>query len=342
MNTRSNTSDNTPFWLERLGLIVDLSMVILVVINLAWIIFDSLFAFAGVQSILGWLFGTGFVDWYSSNIHDWFFAYDLGFVSIFVTELLISWGVAIYRKTYSHWAAYPFIHWYDVLGCIPVGSFRWLRVLRVIAVLIRLQRLGVIDYTQWSIYKLFNRWYNIILEELSDRIAVKILEGVQDELHQGVDLERKIVEQVILPRKQLLIDSISEKLSVTSREIYDDTRDELEGFIKDIVGEAMRNNPEISTIEKIPMLGTAIGKLLEHAVTDIVCKTMENAVDHMGRPQFKRLITEAADAVIEGMATPDERSNGAITDAMADVIEVIKSEIRIQRWKEQPSENAQP
>lgn len=60
------------------------------------------------------------------------------FVSIFIAELLIRWMVTIHQKTYHKWFFYPVIHWFDVLGCIPVGSFRWLRLLRVFSILYRL------------------------------------------------------------------------------------------------------------------------------------------------------------------------------------------------------------
>lgn len=341
MNSEENTAPPKPVHWEdqypRLGLAIDLTMVGLVVINLGWIIFDSLFEFEGVQSMLAFVFGDAFVTWYEVQIHDWFFAYDLIFVAIFLTELLAQWIYAARHKIYSHWAAYPFIHWYDVLGCIPVGSFRSLRILRIFAVLVRLQRRGIIDYTQWSLYQLFNRWYQIVLEELSDRIAVKILEGVQLELREGADLERKVIERVIMPRKQLLIDSISEKLAHTSKEIYSETQADIEAYIKQIVGEAIHQNPEISAVEKIPMLGVAVGKLLDHAVTDIVCHSLENAVENMDRPEFKRIVTEVTDAVLDTMSeTPeyaDAPQGGTVTDALADLVEVIKDEIRIQRWK---------
>lgn len=319
--------------LENFGLVIDLLMISLVLINLAWIVFDSLFAFEGVQSLLAKSAGPGFVEWYKHNIHDWFFAYDLVFVAIFITELILSWAYAIHRKTYSHWAAYPFIHWYDVLGCIPVGSFRVLRVLRIIGIIIRLQRMGLIDYRQWSIFQLFQRWYDIALEELSDRIAVKILEGVQAELRQGADLEQKIVIQVLLPRKQILVDSLTDKLAISTKHIYADAKDDIESYIKNIVSDAMHKNLEISTIEKVPVLGQAIGKLLEHAVTDIVCQTIENAIDQMNRPQFHRIVTEISDAILDDMAEPSASQAGAITDAIADILEVVKDEIRIQRWK---------
>lgn len=323
--------------MQRVGLVIDISMVILVIINLLWIVFDSLFDFEGVQSLLTWSIGAGFVSWYDEHVHQWFFAYDLCFVAIFLTELLASWAYAVRHKTYSHWMAYPFIHWYDVLGCIPVGSLRALRVLRLIAVLIRLQKMGVINYTQWSIYQLFQSWYNIGLEELSDRIAVKILEGVQKELYEGDQLERKVIEQVVLPRKEMLVDSLSDKMAATTKDIYADAKTDLEKYIKQIVGTAMHENTEIALIEKLPMFGQGIGKLLDHAVTDIVCRSIENAVDNLDRPQFKRIVSEVADALLDTASQDDKQPTGVVTDAIADLLEVVKSEIRVQRWKNEQS-----
>ncbi len=334
MNSTTATSQSWSDRMQRLGLIIDLSMVALVIINLIWLVFDSLFEFEGVQSLLSLSIGPAFVSWYDETIHQWFIFYDLGFVAIFLTELLASWAYAIRHKTYSHWMAYPFIHWYDVLGCIPVGSLRALRILRLFAVLVRLQKMGVIDYTQWSLYQLFQGWYNIALEELSDRIAVKILEGVQKELYEGDDLERKVIAQVVMPRKDMLIDSLSEKLAVTTKDIYADTKSDLETYIKQIVGQAMHENTEIGLIEKLPMFGTGIGKLLDHTVTDIVCKSIENAVDSLDHPQFKRIVSEVADALLESAGKDDDQPTGVVTDAIADLLEVVKSEIRIQRWKE--------
>ncbi|MEZ5021997.1 MAG: hypothetical protein R2728_01825 [Chitinophagales bacterium] len=74
-----------------------------------------------------------------------FLYYDLVFVGIFVLELSVRWTIAIFRNTYAKWFFYPFIHWYDVLGCIPLSSFRALRLLRVFSMFYRLNRLGIID-----------------------------------------------------------------------------------------------------------------------------------------------------------------------------------------------------
>lgn len=332
-----NQAQPTASWeerLPRLGLWLDLSMLSLVIINLTWIVLDSLFAFGGIQSLLAMVIGQPAVDWYDTNVHQWFFFYDLIFVSIFITELLARWIYAVYHRSYSHWAVYPILHWYDVLGCIPIGELRWLRVLRVITVLIRLQKMGAIDYTQWSIYQLFARWYNIGMEELSDRIAVKILEGVQQEVASGEGLDRKIVDRVVIPRKDVLIDVISQRIAYTIGDVYDGTREELEGYIKTSVSKAMRQNPELRSIEAVPMLGTAVGKIVHHTVNDIVCRAIGNAVTGMQTPAFHNLVEDITNSVLNSIQQGNRDESGELNAAIVDLIEVIKDEIRIQRWRD--------
>lgn len=326
--------------LPRLGLWLDLTMLSLVLINLAWIIFDSLFAFAGVQTLLALLLGQGLVDWYASKVHDWFFFYDLGFVAIFITELLARWIYAVRRRTYSHWLVYPILHWYDVLGCIPVGELRALRALRIITVLLRLQKMGVIDYTRWGVYQLFARWYHIGMEELSDRIAVKILEGVQLEIASGESLDKKVVERVVAPRKDILVDTVTRNLGSLVGEVYQGSRKDLEAYIKDAVSRAMRRNPELRTIEAMPMLGTAVAKLVHHTVNDIVCRSIGNAVEGMQGPAFHDLVTDITDTVLDSIQSRQKDSSSELNAALVDLIEVIKDEVRIQRWRAVPAPTA--
>lgn len=339
---QKHTGESRTSWEDRypkLGLWIDLIMLSLVIINLSWIIFDSLFAFAGVQSMLATVLGQSLVDGYRDYVHAWFFMYDLAFVSVFITELLARWAYAIRQKTYSHWLVYPILHWYDVLGCIPIGELRWLRVLRVIAVVLRLQKMGVIDYRQWSIYQLFARWFNIVIEELSDLIAVKILEGVQQEIGSGDSLDKKVIERVVVPRKDLLVDVITQRVAKLIATVYEGSREDLESYIKTAVSQAMHRNPEIRTIEAIPMLGAAVSKIVHHTVNDIVCRSIGNAVEGMQSPAFRDIVADITDAVLADVRNAQQTGgDNEINAALVDLIEVIKDEVRIQRWKELPPE----
>lgn len=124
----------------------------------------------------------GFHAFYRDTIHSNFLFYDLCFVAVYLTEFVIRWIVAIARGTYHRWFFYPFAHWYDLLGCIPVGSFRWLRILRVVGLLMRLQRMGIIDLSQTWLGQTILKYYNIVVEEISDRVVINVLSGAQREI----------------------------------------------------------------------------------------------------------------------------------------------------------------
>ena len=115
--------------------IADIGILILVLINLTFILFNFLFSAELVQGFLK-TYLNAFYIFYNTYIFSNFALIDLVFVGIFITDIVVRWAIAIYLNTYHRWFFYPFIHWYDVLGCIP--SFRSFRVLRLFAVLYKL------------------------------------------------------------------------------------------------------------------------------------------------------------------------------------------------------------
>ena len=76
--------------------------------------------------------GLGFVDSIVSYQQGWHEPLKVagGLFTIFlVAELVVRWLIAIVQKRYYRWFFFPFVHWYEVLGCAP--QLRALRLLRV-------------------------------------------------------------------------------------------------------------------------------------------------------------------------------------------------------------------
>ena len=105
--------------LDGLGFLIDVGMILLVIANLSLILFDWIYRVEAVQSAME-TYTPDFYRFYSDSIHANFFEIDLAFVSVYLTEFVIRWAAAIARQTYHRWFFYPFVHWYDLLGCIPV------------------------------------------------------------------------------------------------------------------------------------------------------------------------------------------------------------------------------
>src|SRR5699024_635131 len=131
----------------------------------------------------------------------------------FVLDVVLGWTVAVVKKQYYRWYFYPFIHWYDVLGCIPVAGFRLLRILRVISILLRLQHLGIIDMRNWAIYRHLMVYYDIVVEEVSDRVVINVLSGAQREIRSGGNvLTQRVVREVVRPRQKQLVTAASSRI----------------------------------------------------------------------------------------------------------------------------------
>ncbi|MCK5210900.1 MAG: hypothetical protein KAQ79_22880, partial [Cyclobacteriaceae bacterium] len=233
---------------------IDIFMMVLLIINLSLIIFDWIFSI----SLIGQILQEHLPDFYSiyyDNIHINFSTIDLAFVAVFLSEFIFSWILAVIQKIYHKWFFYPFLHWYDLVGCIPVGSLRFVRILRVFSILVRLQNLKIIDLTDTYIYTSLKKYYGIVVEEVSDRVVVNILEGVQDEISSGGPLVDSIINEVIRPKQHLLVEWISRRLENALERDVLVRKHEIEEYVNTLISDALRNNSELKTINQVPVMG---------------------------------------------------------------------------------------
>lgn len=305
-------------------------IVLLVCINLSLILFDSLFALQPVSAVLADL-APELHARYQQSVHANFQYIDLGFVAIFVLDVLLGWTVALFERRYARWYYYPFAHWYDVLGCIPLAGLRWLRVLRVGALLIRLQRLGLIDMRGWAIYGLFSRYYYLLIEELSDRVMVRLFGRLQQEIGASDDLSRRLLQEVVRPRKRRLLNDISRRLQDMLETGYRDNRGAIEGYVSQLIHQALQNNPEMHNLRRLP-LGNRLASTLDDALSDIAARLLQGAVEGMRGPQFQALAGNLADEFFDAWVYQDENTDLALEELLVDVIEVLKQQVLDRRW----------
>ncbi len=309
-------------------------MVGLAVLNLAWLIFDAIWA---VEELRGMLLAPVLPDAWLTDyaaVHARFFRIDLVFVSIFLGEFMLRWAHALRYRRYPTWYAFPVLHWYDILGCIPVAGLRWLRVLRIFAILYRLQRMGYIDYHHWYAYKLVKRIYDILMEEISDRVVLRVLGGVQREISASHDLERRVVEEVLLPRQQMITDALRARVVGLAGAAYSGSRQDLHALITRSVSHAVRENREIRRLDRIPVVGGMAGKLLDQAVTDIVCRVFDELAEEMTGADFAHLFDDIAAAIFASIEESVQASGARdqLSAAINDMLEVVKQQIAQRRW----------
>ncbi|SDN83120.1 hypothetical protein [Vreelandella arcis] len=303
-----------------------------VVINLGLLLFDSLFLLAPFNQAIEAL-SPGFHSIYQSAIHSRFITIDLFFVGIFIADVLLGWTVAIAERRYHRWFFYPFVHWYDVLGCIPLSGFRWLRILRVISLMNRLHRLRLINIERWAIYQFFAKYYEILLEELSDRIALRLLDNVQHQIRSSDSLTERVIDRVVMPRKQQLIQEIAQRLEASVGTAYQHNRQAIMAAISELVSRTLRESPEIQRLRRLPM-GEPATSAMEASLSGVAQRLVDEVALGIYSPEFRELVVGMAENGFDSWLTVDEGSDRVTEQVLFDVLEMLKDQVRHKEWKD--------
>lgn len=312
--------------------LLDIFMLLLLVVNLLLLIVDGLYS---IDALRQWL--IDYVPQLAAAyqpVHEKFILIDLCFVSLFLTEFVVRWAVSVRRKTYLRWYFYPFVHWYDLVGCIPLGATRIFRFLRVFSIIYRLQKFGIIDLRETGLYRFFGFYYEVLLEELTDRVILKSLSDVQGELEGNSQIVEDILQQVIYTRKETLANWASLSMAHVGSSIERNKEGIVTQHLIDSVSEAMSNNEEVARLRLIPVIGKSLEGRLERGVADIVVSTIVNLLNEMSAEKMLSLLEKNQ---LERAAVDDSVRVGEINREMRrmldDCIEVIKEHVGEKKWK---------
>ncbi|HCT39683.1 MAG TPA: hypothetical protein DF427_00585 [Moraxellaceae bacterium] len=313
-------------------LALDLLVMLLIAGNLLWLLLDAVLFNSGTGVLLAKHY-PGLVSHYRDNIHPDILLYDSYFTFFLIAELMLRWGVAIYRKTYHRWFFYPFVHWYDVLGCIPLPFFRFLRLLRLFSILYRLQTLRVIDLSETGPFPIIYKYYRVVLEELSDRIVINVLEGVQREVSAGGPFRHRLTEEVLRPRRDVIVPWLAGLLTETSAFAYGEHRERLAVYLHERSREAIANNPDLSHItQRLPFVGSALERELQTIVGDLLVQITDDVLTDLGS-QGNEAVADIAGGLFDTLTQPHTAMGDAVSGIVLDSLELIKAQVAVQQWK---------
>lgn len=317
-------------------LLLDIIMLGLLLLNLLFLLFDGLYNTAFIRdSLSAW--SPAFVNFYDP-IHKNFILVDLVFITIFLTEFFVRWIVAIKTEEYLRWYFFPFLRWYDLVGCIPLGGTRIFRFLRIFSILYRLHKNKIIDLNDTGIYRFFSFYYDVFVEELSDRIVVKVLTDAQQDIAAGSPLIDDITQNVLAPRRPVISSWMSNIVNHLGQSINDSKHgDVIRRHVKESVGKAVRENAQVSTLSYVPVVGRTIENTLESAVTDIVTASVVNLLTDLEARDIEEFVSSGLKDF-----TPEEQNlDKEFLLVVNECIEAIKGHVSQQRWKSQLIEKQQ-
>ena len=324
--------ENLRWDLDTLGYVIDVAMILLIVLNLALIVFDWFFALAGLQAFLAEQTPDFFV-FYRDVIHEDFIFWDMLFVSVYLTEFSIRWLVAIGRRTHERWFYFPFVHWYDLLGCIPVGSFRWLRILRLISLVYRLQKRGIIDLSDTWLGRTLLGWYRIAVEEVSARVVINVLEGAQRELRTDTPLIHRIEHDVLVPRKEALIDFVATTLIDAADRSHQRWREALGHYIARLTREALSQTSVGGTLAAIPGAGPRLLATLSSQTEEIGLAFADQLIADLRNPAHRQTLDEVLESIIIRAGGDRRVLDQLVRDTLLDLLDQVKKQVAVQQWR---------
>lgn len=314
--------------LSWLGILVDVAMLTLTTLDLLWLMFDALYSTKTFSALIDPIFP------FYNEIHNDFYYYDAIIVGIFIVEFVGRWIVALYRKSYDKWFFYPFANWYDILGCFPTSTFRLLRLFRIIGLTYRLHEWGVIDLNNLALYRIFKHYYNIMIEEISDRVVIKVLSEAREEIKRGDSLSDEIAEKVIQPRQSELAEMITKVIQNGLREKYPQYQDVLKRQINNMVRESIGNNDEILQIARIPMVGKQLHGAINSATSEIVFSVIDTLVTDASDPENKKMICLILESFIDILINNKILNETKVTkEIITESIDLIIERVNVKQWK---------
>lgn len=319
---------------------LDVAMLVLIIANLALILFEWIYVGTPLRGFLesNW---PAFFRFYEDTIHEHFLWIDLAFVAVFFAELMGQWIAAIIERRYHRWFFYPFIHWYDVLGCIPVASFRFFRALRVVSMVFKMQRLEIIDLKKTGLYRTVDKYRGILTEEISDRVVANVLTDLQREVEQGNPVIKRIREEIVEPRRDLLVAAASERLQEATNRTYALYRHDVEQYVERRIAEAIEQNEEIGRIAQVPVVGERLSVLLERAISDITFHVINGMIEDLGASENNPVLNQVAEISVNTILQEGSEDLEDVTrEAIVEALEMVKEQVLVQQWKKREREQA--
>ena len=320
----------------RVGMAYDVFMLIMIVINLILLGIDALMMGQVGGSVAHVITEDGNLSIYRQHWHPLVALIDDWFTVILVVELAVRWLWAVMRSHYHRWFFFPFIHWYEVLGCLP--AFRALRLLRAVVLAYRLHQMGYTILPR-SWVRLGRFYYDVILEEISDRIIINVLDGIERELRQSTT-HGALIRQIIDKHRPQLIAATGELLQLGLAPALAARTEDLQHAVGDAVYRALADVPELHQLMRLmPIVGTrleqqvqAIGRRIgDNLTAELIRPFSAPATAHDPiNPAIQSIAEHIGDLPLEASAI-----EALLESLVFESLDAVRKQVAVQQWKTQ-------
>lgn len=172
------------------------------------------------------------------------------------------------------------------------------------------------------------------MEEVSDRVIVNMINGVQDELNTGTPLIKKIIDEVIYPKKQMLVEMITVQVRGGLKDMQPKYENELKEYVNHRVGSAIEKTPEVKVINKVPVFGPVVSSAIEKIVSDVVFHVINDLLKDISLAKSTEIVNNVTEMFFESVQGDVKSGQYSVFEGMlSDSLEMVKDSVKIQQWK---------
>ncbi|MFW2746066.1 preprotein translocase subunit SecA, partial [Acinetobacter baumannii] len=317
----------------KLFLVYDIFMVFIIIFNL----FCLAANFFLMSSIGAWFFEhihlPQVLSFYRTHLHPWVITSEAWFIGFLIIELLVRWGIAIVYKHHKRWFFFPFIHWYEILAIIP--QLRFLRLFRAGIIAYRLHELGYsVIPESWRKTGLF--YYRVVMEELSDRVVITVIDGIRYELETSSSHKQIIHDLVNHHREQFTV-TLTSLLQESLATALKEQKPAITRAVGQIVDQAIEDTPELTQLLRlIPLVGGRI----------------EQQIQSIGQRLGENISAGLIEPLIEGSATHPNSTYQLISQKISHInidnheleqlvesvvfetLEAVRKQVKVKQWQQ--------
>ena len=324
----------------KLYIAYDIFMMVLIVINIICI---SANAFL-MSNFGAWVFEqiqlTQVLQYYKAELNPWVIKTESWFITFLIAELGIRWFIAIVQKHHKRWFFFPFIHWYEIVAIHPY--FRFLRLIRAGIIAYRLHELGY-KVVPNSMLRQLNFYYQVVMEELSDRVVITVIDSVKTELDTS-STHKKIIHDLVDHHRQMFATTLTQVLQETLAVELKSQQKTISDSVGQVVIKAIEDTPELTQLLRlIPIVGGrieqqihSIGQHLGENITQGLIQPFIDGTTTKPNTHYQLIAEKVSQMNIENHALEQ-----LVESVVYESLESLRKQVAVKQWQIQLEKNDQ-
>lgn len=278
------------------------------------------------------------LQYYRTDLHPWVIKTESWFITFLISEFLIRWFISVINKHHARWFFFPFIHWYEILAISPY--LRFLRLIRAGIIAYHFHGMGYKVIPE-NIMKKVMFYYGVLMEELSDRVVITVLDGVKQELDTSSS-HKKIIHELVDHHRELFARALAEILQESLATELKAQQDNISQNVGQIVRQAIEDTPQLTQLLRLIPIA---GGMIEHQIQNIGQQLGENITQGLIQPlttgnlqdpntTYQLISTKVSQLNIENQTLEE-----LVESVVYESLESVKKQVAVKQWQLQLEKN---